>query len=91
MWMEGLVSKNEVQVYSKGGTAVNLKAKVVIVPYDLAWKMKDMVDHFKVAIADEAHYLKNSTSKRAQELIPFLSTRKRVLLLSGTPALARPR
>ena len=51
-WMDGFVAKNEIQLYAKGGTPISLKAKVVIISYDLAWKMIDMVDHFKVAIAD---------------------------------------
>ena len=53
--------------------------------------MKEMLETFKVVIADEAHYLKNTGNKRSDNLIPFLSCRKRVILLSGTPALAKPR
>jgi SWI/SNF-related matrix-associated actin-dependent regulator 1 of chromatin subfamily A len=44
-----------------------------------------------VVIADEAHYLKNSGNKRSDTLMPYLSGRKRVILLTGTPALAKPR
>lgn len=46
---------------------------------------------FNVVIADEAHYLKNSNAKRTENLVPFLMTRKRVFLLSGTAAQAKPR
>ncbi len=42
-------------------------------------------------IADEAHYLKNTGSMRTQQLLPFLCGRKRIFLLTGTPALAKPR
>jgi len=50
-----------------------------------------MLDSFKAVIADEAHYLKNTGNKRSDILTPFLSSRKRVILLTGTPALAKPR
>lgn len=50
-----------------------------------------MLDNFRTVIADEAHYLKNSGNKRSDILTPFLSSRKRVILLTGTPAFARPR
>jgi len=49
------------------------------------------MEPFKVVIADEAHYLKNTGNKRSDILLPFLSSRKRIILLSGTPALAKPR
>ena len=63
----------------------------MIISYDLAWKMKESLDVFKVAIADEAHYLKNTDNKRSSVLVPYLSKRKRIILLTGTPAFARPR
>jgi SWI/SNF-related matrix-associated actin-dependent regulator 1 of chromatin subfamily A len=50
-----------------------------------------MLEPFKVVIADEAHYLKNTGNKRSDILNPFLSARRRVILLTGTPALAKPR
>jgi SWI/SNF-related matrix-associated actin-dependent regulator 1 of chromatin subfamily A len=53
--------------------------------------MKDILEQFKAVIADEAHYLKNSGNKRSDILTPFLSTRRRIVLLTGTPALAKPR
>lgn len=53
--------------------------------------MKDTLEQFRAVIADEAHYLKNSGNKRSDILTPFLSSRRRVVLLTGTPALAKPR
>ncbi len=50
-----------------------------------------MLDDIKAVIADEAHYLKNTGNKRSDILTPYLSSRKRVVLLTGTPALAKPR
>lgn len=44
----------------------------------------------KVAICDESHNLKNGMSQRYKLLSPALKACKHLLLLSGTPALARP-
>ena len=45
----------------------------------------------KIVIADEAHSLKSALSKRSLALVPFLKARKHVILLTGTPALAKPK
>ncbi|XP_033126575.1 DNA annealing helicase and endonuclease ZRANB3-like [Anneissia japonica] len=46
--------------------------------------------HFQVIVVDESHYLKNLKAARTQVLLPLLKKAKRLLLLTGTPALARP-
>jgi len=46
--------------------------------------------NFRVAIADEAHYLKSKDSQRAQLVLPLLAAARRIMLLTGTPALNRP-
>jgi SWI/SNF-related matrix-associated actin-dependent regulator of chromatin subfamily A-like protein 1 len=45
---------------------------------------------FQCVIADESHSLKERTSQRCQIGMPLLEKAKRLVLLSGTPALARP-
>jgi SWI/SNF-related matrix-associated actin-dependent regulator of chromatin subfamily A-like protein 1 len=45
---------------------------------------------FPCVIADESHNLKEKTSQRTQLAMPILLKAKRLVLLSGTPALARP-
>lgn len=45
---------------------------------------------FKVIITDESHYLRSAKSKRTMILAPIFQQAKRLILLSGTPALARP-
>jgi len=45
---------------------------------------------FRVAICDEAHYLKSKDSLRTTLLTPILRGAARCLLLTGTPALSRP-
>lgn len=45
---------------------------------------------FQCIIADESHSIKNDRAMRTKALLPVLERAKRVLLLSGTPALNRP-
>ncbi|XP_071943275.1 DNA annealing helicase and endonuclease ZRANB3-like [Antedon mediterranea] len=45
---------------------------------------------FQVIVVDESHYLKNLKAARTKVLLPLLKKAKRLLLLTGTPALARP-
>lgn len=45
---------------------------------------------FRCAIVDESHMLKNKATKRTSTLLPILNATDRCVLLSGTPALARP-
>ena len=46
---------------------------------------------FKIAILDEAHYLKNPEAKRTEAMVPVIQQCKRVMILSGTPAFALPK
>ncbi|EDQ88339.1 uncharacterized protein MONBRDRAFT_9161 [Monosiga brevicollis MX1] len=65
---------------------------VTILSYDLARNLHEHLTSadFQVIIADESHYLKNGKAARTKALMPLLHKAKRVLLLSGTPALSRP-
>ena len=45
---------------------------------------------FRAAIVDESHMLKDMNTKRTKTLVPVLSATNRCVLLSGTPALAKP-
>lgn len=75
------------------------RLKVVVVTYSLfqnrsavqqALCSTDKQRRFRCIIADESHHLKSRTSQRTKLLLPLLQSAKRLLLLSGTPALARP-
>ena len=46
--------------------------------------------NFGVAIVDESHYVKNRQTSRTQRIMQLLKQMKRVILLTGTPSLARP-
>ncbi|GAX25243.1 SWI/SNF-related matrix-associated actin-dependent regulator of chromatin subfamily A-like protein 1 [Fistulifera solaris] len=68
--------------------------KVIICSYGLVTTLvesrKITPGMFDCAIVDESHMLKNKSSKRTSRLLPVLTATKRCVLLSGTPALARP-
>lgn len=44
-----------------------------------------------MAIADEAHYLRNYSSVRTKRVAPFLMGLKHVILLTGTPIMNKPK
>lgn len=68
--------------------------RVVVCSYGLAPTListgKITAGLFRCAIVDESHMLKNKSAKRTLALVPILRATTRCLLLSGTPALARP-
>jgi len=66
--------------------------RVNIVSYDMAAKMASELAQlrFGVVICDESHSLRNPSSVRYTRLGPVLKHIRRVILLTGTPALARP-
>ncbi|XP_061648113.1 SWI/SNF-related matrix-associated actin-dependent regulator of chromatin subfamily A-like protein 1 isoform X2 [Phyllopteryx taeniolatus] len=71
----------------------NLRAGLVnIVSYDLLSRMDKQLpgNPFNVLIMDESHFLKNIKTARCKAALPLLKTAKRVILLSGTPAMSRP-
>ena len=92
----------EIQFWTDGdiSTSLIMKTKdpipddvdVVVISYDLAVrKIKELHStKWEMAICDESHYLKTRTSKRTKALTFLLHKIKRVLLLSGTPAMSRP-
>lgn len=71
------------------------KIKIVVATYSLlqtrsaAAKVLEQFK-FQCVICDESHNLKQRTSQRTKLALPLLQTAKRLILLSGTPALARP-
>uniref|UniRef100_A0A8C5TVD0 SWI/SNF-related matrix-associated actin-dependent regulator of chromatin subfamily A-like protein 1 n=1 Tax=Malurus cyaneus samueli TaxID=2593467 RepID=A0A8C5TVD0_9PASS len=70
----------------------NLKKKLInIISFDLLSRMdKQLQSTFQVVIVDESHFLKNTKTARCQAALPLLKAAKRVILLSGTPAMSRP-
>ena len=92
-WLDHLNdSEDDIQVFMKGMDKFNPNALIYIMSYNLATKLSKSIEarKFGVIIADEAHYLKSRDSKRSMALVPIIMKAKRVLLLTGTPILARP-
>lgn len=71
----------------------NLRSGLVnIISYDLLSRIEKQHpgNPFKVLIMDESHFLKNIKTARCKAALPLLKAAKRVILLSGTPAMSRP-
>nr|XP_013816263.1 PREDICTED: SWI/SNF-related matrix-associated actin-dependent regulator of chromatin subfamily A-like protein 1 isoform X5 [Apteryx mantelli mantelli] len=70
----------------------NLTASLInIISFDLLSKMdKQLKGTFQVVIIDESHFLKNVKTARCRAAMPLLKAARRVILLSGTPAMSRP-
>ncbi|NWR69179.1 SMAL1 protein, partial [Centropus unirufus] len=70
----------------------NLTASLInIISFDLLSKMdRQLKSTFHVVIVDESHFLKNIKTARCRAAMPLLKAAKRVILLSGTPAMSRP-
>ncbi|PAV57958.1 hypothetical protein WR25_04407 [Diploscapter pachys] len=65
---------------------------IVIISYDLMTnkKLELIATKYNVIIFDESHMLKAGSSQRTKAATAISKVAKRVILLSGTPALSRP-
>ena len=93
-WLSDIINldKEDIQVFKSSKDKIKNGEKFYIISYDLAIRNINILieKKFKCAIADEAHYMKNFDSKRTKLLIPILQRCKRLILLTGTPILAKP-
>lgn len=91
-----LLEDSQIHVLTSGHDAIFPleSTKVVICSYGLAPNLvtneKLVPGMFKCAIVDESHMLKNKSTQRTKKLLPLLQATTRCVLLSGTPAFARP-
>jgi SNF2 family DNA or RNA helicase len=91
-----LLRKSQIHVMTSSKEEIfpNRNTRVVVCSYGLAPMLinnkRIRPGLFKCAIVDESHMLKNINSKRTAALVPVLHATNRCVLLSGTPALARP-
>ena len=92
LWLGEILKKDEVQVIKHSKNDFKEDKKYYIISYDLSVRMIDKIieKKFNYIIADEAHYLKSRSAKRTMSLTPILQRSKRVVLLTGTPILAKP-
>ena len=94
---KALVTESQVQVLTAGGQPTKKNMQVLVVSYDLVDRVRERLQKqnggkgFQVIIADECHMLKNQNTKRAKAILPMLKKAERAILLSGTPALSRPK
>ena len=90
-WLD-FVDRDQVQIIYRGNQEFNPSATIIITSYDLATLDADFLTkwNFKMIIADETHYLKGRASSRSKSIVPLLMKAKRVILLSGTPIVAKP-
>ena len=90
----GILNRSHIHVMKSGVDMWARDTKVVIVSYGLATGLiiegHITAERFPCVICDESHMLKNLKTKRTAAIVPLLKMTKRCLLLSGTPAFARP-
>jgi len=81
-----------ISLMNTGASKVLPGKKIHITSYEIATKLAPqfLPSGINTAICDESHYLKSHKSKRSEALVPILTRMKRLILLSGTPMLARP-
>ena len=84
--------EDDIQVFTSAQDEFNSKCCIYIFSYNIAMRLAGILGRkaFKIVIVDECHFLKSRDSLRAKNLVPVLMRTKRILLLSGTPILARP-
>ena len=92
-WLKKFIVEAQVAVIKKGKLKAGEldNAKVIIASYEISSKLTEEFDVCKTVICDEAHFLKNPDTARCSQLVPFLQAKKRIFLLTGTPALSKPK
>ena len=76
------------QLVKKGSE--ELTSNICIVSYDMVNALNLNTGVYNIVLCDESHYVKSRKTKRTKALTPLVKSAKRVLLISGTPALNRP-
>lgn len=86
------VTEDRVHVVHSMKDAASLPPKLqfLVVSYNFLPKM-ELGRRFELVIADEAHYIKDPKSQRSLAALPLLREARRALLLTGTPALNKPK
>ena len=90
-WLD--VDSSEIQIVQHANEQIDFD-KITIFSYDLMARMVNSIKtakkHFEIVIFDESHYLKSSKANRTEAASALAKFSKRIMLLSGTPALSRP-
>ena len=82
----------ESKTHPLGTTPKQREYQFVIISYNLVSSLEDNLHmmEFGMVICDESHYLKSAKAKRTKSLMRVMKRVRRLLMLSGTPALSRP-
>ncbi|ESP02276.1 hypothetical protein LOTGIDRAFT_138707 [Lottia gigantea] len=92
------IHPHDINLIMMGNDAKNIStAKISIVTYGLLSKSTSHIvkealtnQKFQVIICDESHYIKNNKTASSKAVVPLVQAAERRILLSGTPALAKP-
>ena len=86
------LGQDNVQIINQSTIDIKHTAKVLIVSYELALKMCENLIKcdFQMIVVDEAHCLKSLEARRTENIVSLIKRSKRILLLTGSPAFARP-
>lgn len=87
------LSDNDILVVSKATDIEKFSIsshRVLICSYSLATVLGNRLKVGKVLILDESHALQDINSGRTKTIVSISTNFRRIMLLSGTPALARP-
>lgn len=92
-WCEDL-SEKDIHIITNTKDAFP-RVPITITSYDLMSRMKvrftvEQNRFYSMIIMDESHYIKSDISQRTSTALLIAKSCKRVVLLSGTPALSRP-
>jgi len=83
---------HRINIINSSRQRISAEAYFYIISYDLVKnilkKLKQMT--FDFVILDEAHSIKNKDSLRAKKILPIAVRAKRLILMTGTPLLAKP-
>ena len=86
------LKEHRINVINKSKQKLSSEAYFYIISYDLIKnifkKLKSM--SFDFVILDEAHSIKNRESIRAKKILPIAVRAKRLIIMTGTPLLAKP-
>ena len=81
-----------INILNRSKQKISEEAYFYIISYDLVRnvlkKLRKMI--FDFVILDEAHSIKNKDSLRAKNILPIAIRAKRLILMTGTPLLAKP-
>ena len=94
MWEEYILEylNLKVQIIENGKTKLDRECDCFIISYDLIkTKLAELLEmNFKIIICDESHSLKSRTAKKTIATMTLVEKAKRIIFISGTPALSRP-